>query len=451
MTTRTRFLMLGLSLALVLAATALDGRGLLAALAARWPGATATETAARVTSVTSSNAALIALQERLRQSPDDPRLLVALGAQYLQRARDTGDPAYYGRAEQALRRAVARQPDDVDALAQLGVLALARHQFRDALALAERARALDPQRSVTYGVLGDAQIELGDYPGAIASIQRMVNLRPNLASYARVSYLRELHGDVAGAIDAMQAAVRAGGPVAENAAWAQTQLGLLYFNHGDLPRAEAELRATIALNSGYIPAQVALARIHAARGEWETAIGLLRHAVDAMPLPEYAILLGETYQAAGRPDDAARQYALVRAMAQLQAASGVAVDLELALFEADHGGDALATVERARQAYHDRPSIHGADALAWALYKAGQTTEARRYSREALRLETRDALLHYHAAMVALAAGEPAEAAAYLTRALAINPFFSPLHAPIARAALDELRAAGVAPQESGS
>lgn len=450
MTTRTRFLMLSLSLVVVLAATALDGRGLLAQARARWQR----QDAASLRSVTdprpgATERQVTALQERLRTSPDDPRLLTALGGAYLQRARDTGDASYYTRAEQALRRALARQPDNVDALTQLGVLALARHQFREARGLAEQARTLNPDRALIYGILGDALVELGEYPQAVATVQRMVDLRPNLSSYARVSYLRELHGDIPGAIDAMQRAVRAGGPAAENAAWTQTQLALLYFNQGDLVAAEAELRATLSLHSSYIPAQVALARVHAARGEWEPALQPLRHAVDAMPLPEYAILLGDVYRAAGRPDEAATQDALVRAMAQLQRAGGMAVDLEMALFEADHGGDPAATVALARRAYADRPSIHSADTLAWALYRAGRLDEARLYSHEALRLGTRDALLHYHAGMIALAAGDQAVAREHLDTALSINPYFSLSHAPAARAALDQLGVARRAAQES--
>lgn len=452
MPARTRFLMLGLALVVVLVATALDGRGLLAQARARWQGQ-GTDGLAVTAALRPSDTVrqVTALQDRLRQSPDDPRLLTALGGAYLQRARDTGDASYYARAEQALRRAAERQPDNVDSLTQLGVLALARHQFREARDLAEQARVLNPDRALIYGVIGDALVELGEYPQAVTTVQRMVDLRPNLSSYARVSYLRELHGDLPGAIDAMQRAVRAGGPAAENAAWTQTQLALLYFGQGDLVSAEAEARATLALHGDYIPGQVALARVHAARSEWEPALQLLRHAVDVTPLPEYATLLGDVYRAAGRPEEAAAQDALVRATAQLQRAGGMAVDMEMALFEADHGGDPATTVAQARQAYRDRPSIHGADTLAWALYRAGLMDEARFYSQEALRLGTRDALLHYHAGMIALAAGDRATARQSLDTALSINPYFSLPHATEARAALDQLGAAEGVAQESGS
>jgi tetratricopeptide (TPR) repeat protein len=160
-----------------------------------------------------------------------------------------------------------------------------------------------------------------------------------------------------------------------------------------------------------------------------------------MPLPEFVIGLGETHEAAGRPAEAAKQYDLVRAMQQLFAANGVDTDLELALFDADHGRDPQAALALARSAYARRPNIKAADTLAWALFKAGQLAEARRYVDQALHLGTRDALTLYHAGMIAQAQGDSAAARDYLQRALEVNPHFSPLYAPRAQQALVKLGA----------
>jgi tetratricopeptide (TPR) repeat protein len=444
MTTRTRLVIIGIALLVIVIATAVDGRRLLSLAQARLNGSgdTATPVTAAGVRDTSTDRLVTTLQTRLKARPEDGRALSSLGSAYLQKARETGDPSYYGRAEAALQRALTLLPDDVDTMNGLGVLYLARHQFGEAKAIAQKSKTLNPYKAFTFGVLGDAQVELGEYPAAIDTFQQMVDLRPDLSSYARVSYIRELHGDVEGAIDAMRRAVVAGGPATENTAWTQTQLGLLYFNKGDLPAAEREFRAILAMHQGYVPAMAGMARVHAARREWDAAIALLKQAVDVMPMPEYAILLGDVLSAAGKRDAAEQQYALVRVIQQLHRANGVELDLETALFDADHDHDIPNALERARQAYAQRPSIHAADILAWTLLKAGQPGEAKRYSQEALRLGTRDALFHYHAGMIALANGERATAKSHLDQALAINPHFSPLHAPAARAALDTLRAA---------
>ena len=142
--------------------------------------------------------------------------LVTRGDKALQRARETADPGYHARAEAAFESALRRDAGSVDATIGLATLALASHDFHTGLRHAQRARRLGPQLARPYAVLVDAELELGRYEQAGRSLQRMIDLRPSLASYARVSYFRELHGDLAGAARAMRLAVSAGGGAPEN-------------------------------------------------------------------------------------------------------------------------------------------------------------------------------------------------------------------------------------------
>lgn len=381
-------------------------------------------------------------QQRVKQNPADVQGYAVLGAAYLQKARDTGDPTFYGKAQAVIDEALRRDPQNVEALIGAGTLANARHQFREALQLGEQARALNPSVPRVYGVIADAQTELGMYDEAVATLQTMIDMRPDLSSFSRISYARELHGDMDGAVEMMQAAVQAGGPATENSAWVRVQLGNLFFNKGDLAAAERQYNGTLEILPDYVYAQAGLAHVRAAQGKNDEAISLYQQAIARMPLPEFVIGLGELYQASGKPADAAKQYDLVRAMQQLFKSNGVDTDLELALFDADHGADANATVALARAAYARRPSIKAADTLAWALFKAGNLPEARRYADEALRLKTQDATMLFHAGMIAQAQGDTAAARERLDAALALNPHFSPLFAPQARQALAALSAA---------
>ena len=377
-------------------------------------------------------------QALLRTAPNDTTAMAALAAAYLQKVREAGDPAYYPKAEALLGSALKLRPDDGEALVQMGALSLGRHRFRDALDWGRRAVALDPYSARALGVAGDAEVELGRYDEAFATFQRMVDLRPDLSSYARVSYARELTGDGDGAIEAMRAAIAAGGPAPENVAYTQVLLGNLYFDRGALDQADAAYRTAQAGFAGYVPAQAGLARVLAARGRYREAAALYGRAVDLNPAPDYVIALGEVSAAAGDAAGARRAFELAVAQQRLFAANGVDLDREQALFDADHG-DPAAALASAHRAMADRPSVHSADALAWALYRTGDLTAGLEASRQARRLGTRDALMLFHAGAIEAGLGLRDQARAHLAQALKINPHFSVLHAPEARQALTAL------------
>ncbi len=379
--------------------------------------------------------AIASLQERLRAVPGDWRAFANLGLAYVQQARVSADPSYYPKAQGVLERSLRLHVDaNFEANVGMGALALARHDFASALEWGDRARVVNPYNGNVYGVIGDAQVELGRYHDAFATFQTMVDTRPNLASYARVSYARELEGDVHGAVAAMRMAARAAG-TPQDAAWASYQLGELYFASGRPALAEAAYRRGVELAPDYVPPRAGLAKVAWAGGRVHRAIRGYTWVVERFPSPEYVIALGDLYEASGRPRPAERQYALVRAEERLFRANGVNVDLELALFDADHGRpvDALAA---ARAEWSRRDSINVADALGWALYANGRYREAAPYARRALSLGTRNALFMFHAGMTQLRLGHRGAARELLSDALATNPHFSILWGSVARRTL---------------
>jgi tetratricopeptide (TPR) repeat protein len=321
----------------------------------------------------------------------------------------------------------------------MGLLALARHEFLGALQWGDRARQLDPAGARPLGIIGDAQIELGRYTQAVQTFQAMVDRRPDLGSFARVSYARELYGDVNGAIAAMQQAVEAGGPVPENSAYTRVLLANLYFNAGRLAEAEAQDRRALFDDPNYPYALAGVARVEAARGQYGAAIERYRQAVDAYPLPDFVIGLGDAYAAAGDARKAAQTYDLAAAEQQLYRANGVDLDAELALFDADHRRDLPQALAAARRAIADRPSVRSADTLAWTLYQAGDDAAALATASQATRLGTKDAAMYFHRGMIEARLGQAGAARADLQTALGINPYFSVIWSPVARRTLENL------------
>jgi tetratricopeptide (TPR) repeat protein len=375
-------------------------------------------------------------QALVKSRPKDSRGYDLLGDAYMQKVRETGDASFYTRADGVYSKALQLNPRDPAAVTGAGTLALSRHDFSAALQYGQRAHQLAPYSFQPLGVLVDAQVELGRYADAERSLQAMIDLRPNLSSYARVSYFRELHGDLRGAIKAMQLAVSAGGGAAENVAYVQTLLGNLYFEVGRMNDARDAYGTALESFPRYVPAIAGVANIEAAHGNFRSAIRRYRDAVARLPLPQYVIALGELQQAAGKRPD----YDLVRAEERLLQANGVNTDVDLALFEANHGSPARA-VSLAQRAWAAAPSVRSADALGWALTSAGRPAQGLRWARRALGLGSRDPSFLYHAGKSAQAAGRAALARAYLSESLALNPRFSPLYAPRAERALKELGA----------
>jgi tetratricopeptide (TPR) repeat protein len=220
----------------------------------------------------------------------------------------------------------------------------------------------------------------------------------------------------------------------------QSLLGDLHFARGRLDAAAHAYRETLHGDPGYSAAELGLVRVTAARGDLGAAADRLRALMREAPAADYALLLGELELVLGQPGRAEAHFALVRRLEHKELAFGVNKGTELAVFEADHGSPRRA-VAIARGAWRRAPSVRSANALGWALTRAGRPEAALPWARRALRLGTRDPLFLYHAGITALRAGETAAARRWLSRSLSLNPRFSPLFAPRAERALARARA----------
>jgi tetratricopeptide (TPR) repeat protein len=380
-----------------------------------------------------------ALEAQVRESASDEKGWTDLGAAYLARFGETEDPALYPKAQQAFQTALNLDPNDISAVAGMAQLELSRHQFRPGLALALRARQISPSTVHTDGLITDAQIELGRYAAAARTLQRYVDRRPELGSYARVSYYRELHGDLPGAERAMELAASAAGERSADSVYATTLLGKLKADRGDYLAAERDFRQVLLRKPDSPDAMLGLAAIEAGRGNTAVALDLYRRVESTVPAPDHAILLGEAEEAVGHRAAATHAYALARERFNALEAQGANTATERTVFEAGHGNPATA-VELGRRAWRYTPSVRAADAYSWALSAAGRDRAALRYSHRAMRLGSLDPVFLYHAGMISRRAGDDVRARRLLGRLLQRDPWFSPLHSEVARSALNSLR-----------
>ena len=331
------------------------------------------------------------MDRRLRATPDDTGAAVLLADALLRQARATNDGRPAGRASEVLNAALKQHPGQYDVLRMLGAIYLSQHRFREALAAGRRSRDLRPDDAWNYGVMGDAQIELGEYSGAFDAFDKMMELRPNAAAYARVAYARELRGDVTGALAAMHMAAKATAPNDPEAqAWYAVQTGELYLKMHRWDDADREYRRALFVFPNYPLAVTGQGKLQVARGDRGRALTIYLEQLKRTPTLDLAARIGDLYAERGDAAQSAHYYQLAEDLA----GPGVAqTEGNLALFLADHDRKLSVAVQIAETVAAARHDIFTEDALAWAYYKSGRLDEAYAASQRALRTGTRDEAL----------------------------------------------------------
>jgi tetratricopeptide (TPR) repeat protein len=361
-----------------------------------------------------------------------------LGDAYMQKARETMDLSYYGRAEASYRKSLAINPTYANALVGISWVLSGRHEFEQSIEWANKALKAEPNRADAYGLLGDAATEMGDYDSAFEQYQKMLDLKPDIASYSRAAHLLFITGGFKKATWLMSKAIGGGGAYPENRAWCIAQMALLDFAQGAYVPADQILTEGLKETPHNYHLLAAMGKVKAGLKDFPAAIEYYKRAQDIVPQHEVVVALGDLYTMAGRTDEANRQYALVDVLRKLNKANGVIGDLQMAQFLADHDKDLEEALKLAETEYKTRPTVYGADTLAWCYYKNGRIPEARKYSSKALSHETPEAMFLYHRGLILAKAGDIGGARKALYQALSQNPYFDPMGAAAAMKMVQE-------------
>ncbi len=379
------------------------------------------------------------LDQAIAADPQKVNTYISLSQAYLQKVRETADASYYEKINDLMLKAEKLEPKNTNIPAMRASVMLGRHHFKEAQAYAATAVSLAPDSNVNYGLLGDAQVELGEYKAAAASFQKMVNIRPDYSSYIRIAYIRELYGDIGGAKEALKSAIEFGSSFQENVAYAYVELGKLDMRD-DVPMALREFEHATEIVPDYPPALEGLGKIAYFEGNKKMAEKYFQKAFTKLAVVQYATDLGDLYAQEGNSAKAKQYYALAELAFQTSAQSGVDTDLEESLFLSDHDIDPPNALAKARRAYVDRPSVYAADYFAWALYKNGEASEAAKYTKEALRLGEVDPLILFHQGLIAIKNGDTKTGEKYLSLSHVINPRLSLLQNNTATNSLHSLQ-----------
>jgi hypothetical protein len=378
---------------------------------------------------------------RVERDPTDHLSMVQLAVLEAQTARTTSDVDRYVRADALLDRALEVDPDSFPALRAKAGVRYALHDFTGAADLAGRILAIAPDDAGALAIDADARLETGDLVGAGAAYERLASLASGPAVDARRARLAYLSGDEAGALRLATAARDAASVQADvdDPAFYRYQLAELARLTGDADLSRRELRAGLALAPDDIRLLLCSARLEAATGHDDVALGRLARAIAIVPSPDALALQGDLLRQSGDDEAAQATFATVDAIAQLATAAGPVYDRQLALFALDHGRGDASLVARLRDMLAERPDAYGHDLLAWALHRTGDDAAAAVEAEAALAGGIRDARILYHAGIIELARGDDEVGRAYLTDALARSTALTPAEISAATDALGDV------------
>jgi tetratricopeptide (TPR) repeat protein len=342
-------------------------------------------------------------QEEIAKKPDHAPYYNALAMAYARRARETSDVAYYAKARETVRKSLAIAPDNFEARKVEAWLLLGNHEFGRALEAATRLNQRAADDVTVYGYLVDANAELGNYDAAVSAAQWMLNLRTgNVAGLTRAGYLRELHGDFAGAIEVMQMAYDST-PYQEfeDRAWLLTQIAHLHLAAGDLAQAEKYASGALEVFPDYHYALGTLGQVRMAQKRYAEAAALYRKRYAAAPHAENLFALGEALHAAGAGPEAVEAFAEFERKALKESALADNANHELAAYYTDYAGRPEEALRIAEQELKRRHDAYTLDAHAWALAATGDYARAQAEMAKALAWGLKDAKVLEHARAIA--------------------------------------------------
>jgi tetratricopeptide (TPR) repeat protein len=326
-----------------------------------------------------------------------------LAMAYTRRARETSDVRFYARAEDTLKQSFALAPGNFEGLKAEAAIQLGRHEYGKALETATGLNKMVPDDVAVYGYLVDANIELGNYKDAVRAAQWMLDLRPgNAPGLARAGYLRELHGNLSGALELTKLAYEATPPPeSEERARLLAQMAHIELLSGDISQAEADAGNALAVFPDYHCALAALAQVRIAQKRYQDAVELLAKLCNAAPRARNLYWLAEAQALAGRREDAMASFAEFDRQALAESALADNANRELVLYYVDRAGEPAKALEIARREAERRHDIFTLDSYAWALAANGDYRAADAQIEQALAFGVKDPGVLSHAGAIA--------------------------------------------------
>jgi tetratricopeptide (TPR) repeat protein len=352
--------------------------------------------------LTPAEIAIHKAQGDIAKNPSHYPYYNSLAMAYARRERETSDTAYYDKAEETLTKSFALQPGNFDGLKVETYLLLGHCEFAKALEVAKKLNKQTPDDVAVYGYISDADAELGNYKDAVDAAQWMLNIRPgNIAGLTRAGYLREIYGDLEGAMDVLRMAYDATPfQESEDRAWLLTQMAHVKLIGGDLKNAEMFANNALSAFPNYHYAVESLGQIRMAQRRYTEAAALFQKLNAAAPRTENLFAMGEALYMAGRKDEAAKTFAQFERQAQKESAAADNANHELIVYYTDYAKEPGKALRLAEQEAARRHDVYTLDSYAWSLAANGDYAHAQTEMQKALATGVKDPKILEHASAI---------------------------------------------------
>lgn len=327
--------------------------------------------------------------------------LIKLSEIYIYEARVTGEHPYYYNAalvtlNETLKDTTKMTADQhFTALFYKSTVQLSQHKFNEALVTGKKALALNNTNSGIYGVLVDANVEIGNYDEAVKNCDKMISIRPDLRSYSRISYLREIYGDMKGSIKSMEQAIEAGAPYSEYKCWTIVTMGKMLENHNQLDSAMAYYQFSAKERPNYPFGIAGMASVEGKLGNYKKADSLYTVALNAVPEISFIMDQAKLYKKQGKTAEMKRLIPRIESMFQEDIESGHNVNMEFAFFLLDFKKDYKRALDLGLKEYKLRPNnIDVNRLLAFAYYANGDKENAAKHIKIAMKTNKQEGDLY---------------------------------------------------------
>lgn len=378
-------------------------------------------------------------QAKLAQEPSNLTYLTKLASLYSRLFREDGNINHIDKADSIFKLVAERNPfSNAETFQALGVNAITKHEFQKAKNFAHSALLEGDKKEMSYNLLFDASMEVGDYITARALLNKYEQ-KANFQYLIRASKMADHDGNLDMAIEYMEKAHQRVKGSKDLYLWSKSNLGDMYGHAGRVSDSYQAYIEVLNRNPRHWHSWQGLAWIAFAHDKQPTEARRILEFVDMHHAdPQIKLSLAEIADFEGKTQEAEQlKKAYHKTVSDPKYLS--MYNKYLILLEAEDFDFPEVALARAEKEKDSRPTPDMFDLLAWSHLKNGDRQKALEIAQQEVEGKTSEPDVIFHLGMIYMANGESKKAKSYLKEALEAAYELGPMTTQEIRTALSSL------------